>query len=220
MSLGGISGQNEAQIWPCHCRPTFTTPTYILLPHSPIPPTHHIPQAKLLFLYFLRSSAFAINSNVINNAINNNSINNNAINNNAINSNNNINLRLAKLTDINGIAQTNLATLPENYAATFYNNHLRTWPNLALVAEAVPDDGGNAEIIAYALGKVDHLDASTNSFHRRPQGHVTSLAVMRDYRRLGLGNELMTQVRDCGGVRGAGAQGRRGAAMTFMRRHM
>ena len=47
------------------------------------------------------------------------------------------------------------------------------------------------------LGKVDPLESG--GFHRRPRGHVTSLAVMRDYRRLGLGNELMTQVREGGG---------------------
>eukprot|EP00520_Triparma_pacifica_P007840 CAMPEP_0118639838 /NCGR_PEP_ID=MMETSP0785-20121206/4437_1 /TAXON_ID=91992 /ORGANISM="Bolidomonas pacifica, Strain CCMP 1866" /LENGTH=254 /DNA_ID=CAMNT_0006531193 /DNA_START=15 /DNA_END=776 /DNA_ORIENTATION=- len=126
-------------------------------------------QAKLLFLYFLRSSAFAITSH------------------------NNINLRVARSSDISEIAATNLATLPENYALSFYNNHLRTWPNLALVAEAVPEDGGSSEVIAYVLGKVDSLD-TTNHFHRRPQGHVTSLAVMKDYRRLGLGGELMNQL--------------------------
>ena len=41
---------------------------------------------------------------------------------------------------------------------------------------------------------MDPLDVVNNSFHRRPNGHVTSLAVMKDYRRLGLGGELMNQL--------------------------
>ncbi|EEC46524.1 n-acetyl transferase [Phaeodactylum tricornutum CCAP 1055/1] len=46
-----------------------------------------------------------------------------------------ITLRLARKTDIPGLQACNIATLPENYNPQFYANHLRTWPELALVAE-------------------------------------------------------------------------------------
>ena len=50
-----------------------------------------------------------------------------------------ITFRLARRTDVPGIQQCNLATLPENYNANFYVNHMRTWPELCLVAEHIPE---------------------------------------------------------------------------------
>ena len=188
-------------------------------------------------------------------------------------------LRVARRSDVPSIQQCNLATLPENYSATFYHNHMRQWPDLALVAEHVPrtgfggrlasrrsppattsassvsfrirgctkgrydprerldtiasnnngaemDDG--RRIVGYVLGKVEHnanvqrrnsrssivssLPPSTvledederglfeamSAGFRRPQtenlGHVTSLAVLQDFRRKGLAAELMEQL--------------------------
>jgi len=48
-------------------------------------------------------------------------------------------IRLARRTDVPQIQNCNLATLPENYNANFYVNHMRTWPELTLVAEHIPD---------------------------------------------------------------------------------
>ncbi|KAL7551882.1 hypothetical protein ACHAWF_016120, partial [Thalassiosira exigua] len=47
--------------------------------------------------------------------------------------------RLARRTDVPRIQKCNLATLPENYNSNFYVNHMRTWPELTLVAEHVPE---------------------------------------------------------------------------------
>ena len=47
--------------------------------------------------------------------------------------------RLARRTDVQGIQNCNLATLPENYNSNFYVNHMRTWPELTLVAEHIPE---------------------------------------------------------------------------------
>jgi len=49
--------------------------------------------------------------------------------------------RLAHRSDIPQIQNCNLATLPENYNANFYVNHMRTWPELTLVAEHIPEEG-------------------------------------------------------------------------------
>jgi len=93
----------------------------------------------------------------------------------AINSQNNINLRLAKVSDIQQIARTNLATLPENYAPSFYNNHLRTWPNLALVVEAIPEDGGNGEVRARMLQGLERSDSSKSPITITARRVATSL---------------------------------------------
>jgi len=48
-------------------------------------------------------------------------------------------VRLARKSDVPQIQKCNLATLPENYNANFYVNHMRQWPDLALVAEHIPE---------------------------------------------------------------------------------
>ena len=47
--------------------------------------------------------------------------------------------RLARRTDVPQIQDCNIASLPENYNANFYINHMRTWPELTLVAEHIPE---------------------------------------------------------------------------------
>jgi N-alpha-acetyltransferase 10/11 len=133
----------------------------------------------------------------------------------------NICLRLATRLDIPAISSCNLECLPENYNAQFYNAHLRQWPTLALVAEEVPhveeatrmpdqdrqlfafqsrQHQREPRIVAYVLGKVESrpildYDHPTLGQHRiEALGHVTSLAVRHDYRRLGLAKSLMTQL--------------------------
>ncbi|KAG7352400.1 50S ribosomal protein S18 alanine acetyltransferase [Nitzschia inconspicua] len=134
-----------------------------------------------------------------------------------------IQLRLATRTDVPAIQRCNLACLPENYNSQFYCSHLRQWPDLALVAEEVPCNdvsigdpynnqarnpfagfpGSHQEpkIVAYLLGKVetrplvdyDH-PTSIRDLGMETLGHVTSLAVQKDYRRLGLAKAMMTQL--------------------------
>jgi peptide alpha-N-acetyltransferase len=129
---------------------------------------------------------------------------------------------LATRTDVPAIQRCNLACLPENYNSQFYCSHMRQWPDLALVAEEIPSDevgpdgqrmnqprnpfagfpGGHQEpkIVAYVLGKVevrpviDYNDPLSHHEQVEYLGHVTSLAVQRDFRRLGLAKAMMTQL--------------------------
>lgn len=156
-----------------------------------------------------------------------------------------IHLRLATKADVSSIQSCNLECLPENYNSQFYNNHLKQWPYLALVAEELtsPTSAGSAtsksrlftdpepltasaqqqqqqqlhqrrmfsfsnqnhysekKIVAYLLGKIEsrttYVDLQ-NPFSGGRQvetlGHVTSLAVLPSYRRLGLAHALMDQL--------------------------
>lgn len=190
-------------------------------------------QARLLFLYLLRSSSAALA--VVNKECGQ------------------IALRLARKSDIPMIQRCNLANLPENYSNHFYTNHIRQWPDLALVAEHIPPSNSKPlpkninwsnglnqqlyspndttatppqgkEIIGYVLGKVedtvirpnkqttntrlprsvvtddDDEDMLTSSYvfpHKtryERMGHVTSLAVMKPFRRRGVAAELMRQL--------------------------
>ena len=163
-----------------------------------------------------------------------------------------INLRVATRLDVPSIQRCNLASLPENYSSNFYVNHIRSFPDLALVAEHVPPTPTNknnkakhntgngrrnpfdnynpsvpeGQIIGYVLGKIEHPQAHVQSnnnlqpskvstgnddlddyLQQQQQqqqqnsqplpevcGHVTSLAVLKPYRRRGLAALLMKQL--------------------------
>lgn len=76
----------------------------------------------------------------------------------------------------------NLLCLPENYQMKYYFYHGLSWPQLSYVAE---DEKG--KIVGYVLAKMEE-DSDDD-----PHGHITSLAVKRSHRRLGLAQKLMDQ---------------------------
>ncbi|POY73573.1 GNAT family acetyltransferase [Rhodotorula taiwanensis] len=91
-----------------------------------------------------------------------------------------MNLRRATVDDLMGMQNCNLHNLPENYQMKYYMFHELTWPQVSFVAE---DHKGR--IVGYILAKMD--EEPTEESH----GHVTSISVLRNYRRLGLANKLM-----------------------------
>ncbi|XP_049290850.1 N-alpha-acetyltransferase 10 [Anopheles funestus] len=95
-----------------------------------------------------------------------------------------MNIRCAKPEDLMNMQHCNLLCLPENYQMKYYFYHGLTWPQVSYVAE---DDKGN--IVGYVLAKMEEPEPGEESTH----GHITSLAVKRSYRRLGLAQKLMNQ---------------------------
>lgn len=65
----------------------------------------------------------------------------------------------------------------------YYFYHGLSWPQLSYVAE---DDRG--KIVGYVLAKMDDENSEDE-----PHGHITSLAVKRSHRRLGIAQKLMDQ---------------------------
>ncbi|XP_071961635.1 N-alpha-acetyltransferase daf-31-like isoform X2 [Antedon mediterranea] len=76
----------------------------------------------------------------------------------------------------------NLLCLPENYQMKYYFYHGLSWPQLSYVAE---DE--NQTVVGYVLAKMEEDPDDV------PHGHITSLAVKRSHRRLGLAQKLMDQ---------------------------
>ncbi|CAF1032931.1 unnamed protein product [Brachionus calyciflorus] len=93
-------------------------------------------------------------------------------------------IRNAKQEDLMNMQHCNLLCLPENYQMKYYMYHGLSWPHVSYVAE---DDNGN--IIGYVLAKME----DDNNDDKVPHGHITSLAVKRSYRRLGIAQKLMEQ---------------------------
>lgn len=92
-------------------------------------------------------------------------------------------IRQGTIDDILEIQQCNLYCLPENYGLKYYMYHILTWPQLQYVAIS------NNRIVGYVMGKMN--DENDNSNNNDKHGHITSLAVARPYRKLGLATQLM-----------------------------
>ncbi|KAJ4978013.1 hypothetical protein NE237_008793 [Protea cynaroides] len=93
-------------------------------------------------------------------------------------------IRQATIDDLLAMQACNLLCLPENYQMKYYFYHILSWPQLLYVAE---DYGGR--IVGYVLAK---MEEETSECH----GHITSLAVLRTHRKLGLATKLMTAAQN------------------------
>eukprot|EP00871_Galdieria_phlegrea_P005720 jgi/Galph1/635/GphlegSOOS_G5393.1 len=90
-----------------------------------------------------------------------------------------VNIRRATAEDLFAMQTCNLFCLPENYQFKYYLYHMLSWPQLLFVAENF-----DKKIVGYVLAKMEE-DAA------EPHGHITSLAVLRQYRKLGIAKSLM-----------------------------
>jgi len=88
-------------------------------------------------------------------------------------------IRQCNAEDLINIQTCNLWCLPENYQLKYYLYHYLSWPQLIHVAE-----NDNGEIVGYVLAK---MEEEANP----PHGHITSLAVRREYRKCGIATKLM-----------------------------
>ena len=93
-----------------------------------------------------------------------------------------MNIRYATPEDLMNMQHCNLLCLPENYQMKYYLYHGLSWPQLSYVAE---DE--NRKIVGYVLAKMEEEPDEV------AHGHITSLAVKRSHRRLGLARKLMDQ---------------------------
>ncbi|KAL3230024.1 N-terminal acetyltransferase A complex catalytic subunit ARD1 [Nakaseomyces bracarensis] len=129
-----------------------------------------------------------------------------------------INIRRATVDDMICMQNANLHNLPENYLMKYYMYHILSWPEASFVATTTdiedelaeedeqlslsdPNSGKTIKLdptyvapgeklIGYVLSKMnDDPEASKEP----PNGHVTSLSVMRTYRKMGVAEKLMRQ---------------------------
>jgi N-alpha-acetyltransferase 10/11 len=80
--------------------------------------------------------------------------------------------------------QCNLFNLPENYNMRYWMYHLMTWTYLPHVAV----DEATGSIVGYVLAKMEDDQGKIESV---AHGHITSISVLRDYRKLGIATRLM-----------------------------
>lgn len=99
-------------------------------------------------------------------------------------------IRKATIDDLMGMQNANLHNLPENYHFKYYLYHCESWPQASYVA-TTKTYNGSERIVGYSLAKMD--DDTTQGSEASLNGHITSLSVMRNYRKLGIAEKLMRQ---------------------------
>ena len=95
-------------------------------------------------------------------------------------------VRRCTLEDIEGVIEVNEEELPEDYPYFFYKSILDNYPESFLVA-----CNSNEEIIGYVMWRVERTPAIT-SLKLKNNGHLVSIAVSKDYKRLGIAITLLS----------------------------
>ena len=93
-------------------------------------------------------------------------------------------IRPAEAEDLLEMQHCNLYNLPENYNMRYWLYHIMSWPQLPQVAI----DENTGKVVGYVLAKMEDEDETKDTI---PHGHITSISVLRDYRKLGIGTKLM-----------------------------
>ncbi len=89
--------------------------------------------------------------------------------------------------DLGSVMEINRTCLPENYSSSFFLEVHAKFPEGFLVA--VNSD----QVIAYIMCRVERGFSETSRFRFVRKGHVISIAVLPEYRRKGIGSELVRQ---------------------------
>jgi len=95
-------------------------------------------------------------------------------------------VRRCTLEDLEGVIEVNEEELPEDYPYFFYKSILDNYPESFLVA-----CNSNEEIIGYVMWRVERTPAIT-SLKLKNNGHLVSIAVSKDYKRLGIAITLLS----------------------------
>jgi ribosomal-protein-alanine N-acetyltransferase len=97
------------------------------------------------------------------------------------------NIRVFKLDDLERVMYINSKALPENYSSYFYRDLYTKYPETFLVADI------EGEIQGYIMCRVERGWSKKGRLSPARLCHIVSIAVMEEYRRRGIGSELIIQ---------------------------
>lgn len=104
---------------------------------------------------------------------------------NVFNDKDSIIIRRCSLEDLEGVIEVNEKELPEDYPYFFYKSILDSYPESFLVA-----CNSHGRVIGYIMWRVEKLPSRYN-LEFTNKGHLVSIAVSMDYRRLGIATVLL-----------------------------
>lgn len=94
-------------------------------------------------------------------------------------------IRGASEEDLLAVMNINRVCLPENYTYSFFETILKSFPKSFLVAEV------NGKIAGYIMCRVERIFSKFQRFKIVKAGHVISIAVLPEYRRIGIAASIM-----------------------------
>lgn len=104
-------------------------------------------------------------------------------------------IREFKPEDLDVVVNINKICLPENYPPSFFLEHYYENPKIFLVAEI------NGKVVGYNMCRLE-LGLSNIGEKLVRKGHVISIAVMAEFRRMGIGSKLLEEalkrLKGCG----------------------
>lgn len=97
-------------------------------------------------------------------------------------------IRRFRLDDLDRVMHINRVCLPENYAAYFFNELYKRFPETFIVAEE------NGKIIGYVMCRIETGLPDFGLLGIAKKGHIISLAVLPENQRRGVGTGLVKEV--------------------------
>lgn len=88
-------------------------------------------------------------------------------------------------SDVETVININRVCLPENYAAYFFIDTFNSLPETFNVAEA------QGNVVGYIMCRMEHGFSELKKLRFAKKGHIISVAVIPDFRRLGIGSALV-----------------------------
>ena len=94
-------------------------------------------------------------------------------------------IRNVREEDLTEVMNINFSCLPENYSLYFFQELFQKNPKTFIVAEV---DG---RIAGYVMCRIEHGFSDLRRLNFTKKGHVVSIAVLPEYRRMGIGGALL-----------------------------
>jgi [ribosomal protein S18]-alanine N-acetyltransferase len=94
-------------------------------------------------------------------------------------------LRPFRPDDLSSVIEINRVCLPENYSPYFFLEVYKSCPEAFIVAEK------ERKVAGYIMCRLEFGFSDVRRFRMVRKGHVVSVAVMPDFRRQGVGKELV-----------------------------
>jgi len=98
---------------------------------------------------------------------------------------NNYSLRVFAPGDVESVVNINRVCLPENYAPYFFLDTFNSSPQTFIVAES------QGRVVGYIMCRMEHGFSDVRKLHFAKKGHIISVAVMPDFRRMRIGQGLV-----------------------------
>jgi ribosomal-protein-alanine N-acetyltransferase len=87
--------------------------------------------------------------------------------------------------DLDAVMNINRVCLPENYAPYFFLDTYNTLPEAFVIAES------QRQVVGYIMCRLEHGFSDLRKLRFARKGHIVSVAVMPEYRNLGIGCSLV-----------------------------